>query len=61
MRTEQSKADPSQLIGISAFKLEKVRSRSPRDHLEITSRSPRDAEIDTPSCDVTCAPTLPEP
>jgi hypothetical protein len=42
MRTEQSKADPSQLIGISAFKLEKVRSRSPRDHLEITSRSPRD-------------------
>ena len=35
MRTEQSKADPSQLIGISAFKLEKVRSRSPRDHLEM--------------------------
>ena len=31
-RTEQSKADPSKLIGISAFKLEKVPDTAPRSH-----------------------------
>ena len=31
-RTEQSKADPSKLIGISAFKLEKVLDTAPRSH-----------------------------